>query len=70
MLEGVVGEAVLQDLVLHRRMGERGHVAHEAGGEVLQRALAGAMRLQDLLQPLRLAAGFLDMLLQALLIAG
>ena len=56
MLEGIVGEAVLQDLVLHRGMRHGGHVAHKAGGHVLQRALAGAMRLQDLLEPLGLPA--------------
>jgi hypothetical protein len=70
ILEGVVREGVLQDLVGHRDMGDRGQVAHELGHGVLQERAVLAEGMQDLVDAADLLLGLDDVLAQELLHLG
>jgi len=55
ILEGVVGEGVLQDLVGHGHVAGGGHVGHELGRHVLQERAVLAENVQHLVEAAHLA---------------
>ncbi len=70
VLEGEVGEAVLDHLVGRHGVRDSGEVAHHAHYGVLEAAVAGAVPAQDLLEALLLPLALLDVALQASLHLG
>src|SRR5829696_3484982 len=59
-LEGVVGEGVLQDLVGDRHVRDGRHVPHDLRRPILKERTVLAERMQDLVDPLLLAVGLIE----------